>query len=138
MLLAKYWIYDSVFWKKIYICRGNLTLWSSNKYHNNKYYHSWIEFEYTNRSYIFDPSFNLLCLKDLYEKVFAGEIFCKISGDFVKEELIKYLSDSQKYYTLIKGTNNVRDPFYRTDSSVTGLVIKNKILSLNVRYYLNG
>lgn len=87
-----------------YIERGNLKF-ASNKF----YYHSWINFSYKGKKYIFDPCLQILCERQYYHKIFEVEIKGKVLAKSVKEYFINYISNPPK-----KETNKEFEKVFRT------------------------
>lgn len=89
-----------------YIERGNL-LFEDDELLIKIYYHSWINFQYRDMEYTFDPCLNILCAKKLYQEVFETEVRGMVSAKEVRDELInailnpkpkkKYNSSSVKF-----------------------------------------
>lgn len=89
-----------------YIERGNL-LFEDDELLIKIYYHSWINFQYRDMEYTFDPCLNILCAKKLYQEVFETEVRGIVSAKEVRDELInailnpkpkkKYNSSSVKF-----------------------------------------
>ena len=92
-----------------YIARGYL------KFSRNKdYYHSWICFTYDNVDYVFDPCLNILCLKELYDKVFEVKVKGIVSAKKVKDYFISsFHSDYSKEISFWQETENPYTPMYR-------------------------
>ncbi len=135
-----------------YIERGYLNL--DEKCPN--YYHSWICFHFNNNDYIFDPSLNLLCLKEDYYKVFAVKIKGLVKAQDVKDELIKnwykpkiinpqkekILYILKKYFNAdfldeitIEAEEDANTPFYRNNSGYKVELEDGQIRKLTVHYY---
>lgn len=89
-----------------YIERGNL-LFEDDELLIKLYYHSWINFQYRDMEYTFDPCLNILCAKKLYQEVFETEVRGMVNAKEVRDELInailnpkpkkKYNSSSVKF-----------------------------------------
>lgn len=89
-----------------YIERGNL-LFEDDELLIKIYYHSWINFQYRDMEYTFDPCLNILCAKKLYQEVFETEVRGMVNAKEVRDELInailnpkpkkKYNSSSVKF-----------------------------------------
>jgi hypothetical protein len=121
---------------KSIISRGDLTL---PGYRYRDYFHSWIELIYKNKEYVFDPAFNYLSKKDNYYNEFSARVKKQIETPKVRNSLIDLINNSQEQSIYIPGTNNIEDPFFRTNSKVSAKIgFDNKITELNVRFYLNG
>jgi len=74
-----------------YIERGDLT------FQNGKpYYHSWINFIYNGKEYVFDPCLQILCEKKYYNKIFEINVKGKVSAKKVKEYFINYITNPPK------------------------------------------
>jgi len=134
-----------------YIERGMLNL------NLGKGYHSWICFKYSDMEYVFDPCLDLLCKKDLYDKVFEpkveGIITCReVKEDFLyrvdslEEKPISWL-DEYLYLREIKvpdkkvrinGTNGINSPMYQNNTCYTVELDNRKIKRLVAHYYYTG
>lgn len=65
-----------------YIGRGYL------KFSKHKdYYHSWIVFKFDGEEFVFDPCLNILCKKEIYDKVFE----VKVLGGAIAKQVREYL-----------------------------------------------
>ena len=71
-----------------YIERGHLKFAT-----NNLYYHSWINFWYKGKIYIFDPCLQILCEKRYYNKIFEVTLKGKVTAKEVKEYFINYITN---------------------------------------------
>ena len=130
-----------------YIERGYLKL---DKYKN--YYHSWICFKYKKKEYVFDPCLNLLCKKNIYNKIFDINVISKIYSKDVKKELIDFLEKNKTYLeryfekilikrremNVIEGNEDVNSTMYRNNTGYCGVIHDNKIKKLVAHYYLKG
>lgn len=74
-----------------YIQRGNLTFDEKEIY-----YHSWIVFNFNRKEYVFDPCLNLLCRKNIFDKVFDVEVKGQVSAKEVKDFFIEYITNPPK------------------------------------------
>lgn len=75
----------------VYIERGNL------KFEKDKnYYHSWIVFNFKGIEYVFDPCLQILCEKNIYDKVFEIEVKGKVTARQVKDYFINYITNPPK------------------------------------------
>lgn len=74
-----------------YIQRGNLKF---GKYET--YYHSWIIFAFKGIDYVFDPCLQILCKKDIYDKVFEVEIKGEVTAEEVRAYFINYITNPPK------------------------------------------
>ena len=98
--------------------------------------HSWINFNLKNNEYILDPSLNLIVSKELYNKVFNPTIVAHIKRDIVKESIL----DTLTYHKLasdmfiLKGSSDIKSPFYKNDMYVKGETINKKILTLTTKF----
>lgn len=81
-----------------YIERGYLKL--SEK--ENEYYHSWIIFKFEGEEYAFDPCLNILCKKEIYDKVFETKVVGGTTAKQVREYLIHEI-ENQKNKELTEG-----------------------------------
>lgn len=77
-----------------YIERGDLKF-----SHNKPYYHSWINFTYKGKKYIFDPCLQILCERKYYHKIFEITLKGKVTAKQVKEYFINYISNPPKKET---------------------------------------
>ena len=109
-----------------YISRGNLYFTNAI----DGYFHSWINFSIRECDYIFDPTLSLLCLKEIYYKLFnVGDVF-NISSRKVRNDMINLLNNGNE--SIIYGSNNIEDSFYGNDIKVRGKVVQNMIRRLDV------
>lgn len=74
-----------------YIERGDLTFQTGKPY-----YHSWINFIYNGKEYVFDPCLQILCEKKYYNKIFEISVKGKVSAKKVKEYFINYITNPPK------------------------------------------
>lgn len=112
------------------VTRGELSL-----YEKDLYNHSWIEFNYENKDYIFDPSLNIICDKENYYQVFNVRNTYQVETSRIKMELVDLLSKKEKDLLYIAGTNNLSDTFYRINSEVSADIEEEKIKKINIRFY---
>ena len=60
---------------------------------------AWLEIFYNNKWYVFDPSNNIICEKEIFNKTFNAKVVCSFTSDEVKSKLINnlYFSDIITY-----------------------------------------
>lgn len=118
------------------VARGKLTFLDRR---SRDYPHSWIEFEFKNKKYIFDPALAYLNLKENYYHELQPRATHHIPSLEIKNSLINLKNDSHENTIYIRGTNNIQDPFFRTHSDFS-IIIKpnNEIEKLNIKFYSNG
>lgn len=132
----------------------------------NTYYHSFIEFEYEGKKYVFDPCLCLINTSNLYFNVLKVEIKGKVSAKEIKEYFINYINNPPKKEKRIKSHNfeecmkeifgddyleknkneivisdkeDPSAPMYRNGSGYKDINIENnKVKSLTVHYYMNA
>lgn len=130
----------------------------------NLYYHSWICFMYNGILYVFDPCLNLLCKKEIYDKMFLPKVKGKTTSKEVKEHLIyciqnpkqKELSVAEKSIaaffmakcpeaymeiqkeTLIDGKEDINFPIYRSSIGCIAEIDEGQIRKLTAHYYKGG
>ena len=104
----------------------------------DKYDHSWLEITRKNKVFVFDPCFNILCLKEDYDEIFKTKINYKIDSKVVERELIKLSDSSLVKNVLVEGTNSIDDVFYRTEAKYEIKYKKNKIKKIKVRFFGNA
>lgn len=93
------------FQDKDYINRGYL------KFSEHKdYYHSWIVFTYDGEEYVFDPCLNILCKKEMYDKVFEVNVLGGATAKQVREYLLQEI-EKQKTKEFTEGEKIGRDFF---------------------------
>lgn len=138
-----------------YIERGNL------KFASNKlYYHSWINFTYKGKQYIFDPCLQILCERKYYHQIFEVTIKGRVTAKKVKEYFINYISNPPKkerneefekvFRTIFgepsertKGEIVIHDeedpsaPMYRNGVGYKTILDNSKIKKLVAHYYYN-
>ena len=112
-----------------HIVRGKLSLWPYNNYT-----HSWLEIPINKHIYVFDPCLNYLCLKEAYYNIYEVRVLNKIPCFILKEELIKLLQEHKEKTFEIDGCNDMSSPFFRTNSLVQGVLRKDDIKILRVKY----
>ena len=137
-----------------YVERGVLYLPEEG---NRPYFHSWTSFEFNNKEYVLDPALNILCLKEKYFKHYNIELSAVIPAKEVKDKLIyeikhkkqrkpswmdEYLCEETKEVlyneTLIKGSQNLFDPFYISNIGYIANISDGKIESVSAHYYYPG
>lgn len=144
-----------------YVIRGNIFFSK-----NDIYYHSWLCFIYKNKQYVFDPCFNYLCSKKIFDETFEVEEMSKIPVKEIRDcmlqtfkhpvkkenEVVNEASEaSKKFMQQFFGNMKIRDtgiampysndvnaPFYRNNSHYKIEVENEKIKSLVVHYYYNA
>ena len=125
------------------VSRGDLRL-PTYRAGQSDYFHSWIELVYKGKEYVFDPSLNDLRLKDDYYKEFNARIKGQVSAEQIKQSLIQFANNNNeecRYFPgsiSIPGTNNMEDPFFRTNSRVVAEIKNDRVLKLHARFYFNG
>lgn len=121
----------AVYFKKTdFIVRGNL----KNVGNHFNYEHSWIEFKFLEKEYVFDPCFAKISEKQEYYEEYLVEEKVRIPVIQVKKDFQKILKESQERDNYIEGTNNIEDTFFRTNSRFEKY-IWNRI---SVRFYFQG
>lgn len=105
---------------------------------DSDYFHSWIEFKLINKVYVFDPCFGEILKKEEYYQEYKVKEEVKISVGQIKRALIDLKFENRKIDNSVRGSNNVKDVFFRISSKFTARInIFNKIKRLSVRYYCN-
>ena len=119
------------------VVRGNIT-----HYTNGLIHHSWINFYFNNKQYVFDPSLNILVEKELYDEVFLVEELANVKAVDVKNAILDTLEHGQKSAfddrRLVTATSDINAPFYRCNMHIKGETIGKKILTLNTRFEGNN
>ena len=139
-----------------YIERGNLKF---DLY--NLYYHSWINFVYKGKKYVFDPCLQILCEKSYYDRIFEIQVKGKVTAKEVKEYFINYISnppkkevneefekvfrcifggstsDRTKGEVVIEDEENPNSPMYRNGVGYKPTLENNQIKKLVAHYYIN-
>ena len=129
------------------------------------YYHSFIEFDYNDKKYVFDPCLSMINTSDLYFDIFNVDIKGRVTAKEIREYFINYINNPPKRnfnYELNDSVSKfMRDffgddfiekknkeivihdkedpsaPMYRNGSGYRDIIISdNKIKSLTVHYYL--
>ena len=136
-----------------YIERGNLKF--SN---NNLYYHSWLNFTYKGKEYVFDPCLQILCEKKYYNSIFEITLKGRVTSKEVKEYFLNYINnppkketpeeinrvmkiifgdalDSKKEEFVINGEENPNAPMYRNGVGYKTQLDNGKIKKLTAHYY---
>lgn len=97
------------------IYRGNLYF---NDY--KTYYHSFIQFNYKNKKYVFDPCLDMVNTSNLYFNTFNVDIKGQVTAKEVKEYFINYINNPPKkknYYdsNVNKFANDFMKQFFGED-----------------------
>ena len=104
--------------------------------YSNKVAHSWIAFNIHGKDYIFDPALDIMTSKESYDGIFLPEVYGKINGMCVKNDLITILNEGKKTndgFRIIDESNDINSSFYKTNMQVNGTVVNKKILMLTSR-----
>lgn len=138
------------------IFRGNLFF---NEY--KTYYHSFIEFNFEGKKYVFDPCLCLINTSDLYFNIFNVDVKGYVTSKQVKDYFFNYIKNPLKvnnysnssekfmrkffgdeYYEkktkeiVIHDEENPYAPMYRNGAGYKNIKVENdKIKSLTVHYY---
>lgn len=140
-----------------YIERGNL------KFETNKeYWHSWINFKFENKNFVFDPCLQIIVESSIYYHVFEITVEGKVTakqvrddlvyrinhskkkssddelGNFLEEFFAQYRSEIQESEICVYGDNDVNSPMYRNNTGYNVTIENGVIKSLIAHYYLNG
>ena len=140
-----------------YIERGILKLspWT------REYWHSWICFNFNNKTWVFDPCLKIIADKSIYYHVFEiskveGSVTAKAvkedlisriknrkvkiynNGSFLTKILLENVSNEQKNETHIIGNDDVNSPMYRNNTGYTATIKNGEIIRLKAHYYMNG
>lgn len=122
-----------------YLKRGYLKF--SDK---RNYYHSWIQFNFENEEYIFDPCLNIISSKNDYYSIFEINEIASINSKEIKEYFINYIKNhsesliNKSKEILIFGDNNPNSPMYRNCVGYKTDLENGKIKKIVAHYYLNG
>ena len=120
-----------VYFKKTdFIVRGNL----KNVGNHSNYEHSWIEFKFFCKEFVFDPCFSKISEKQEYYEEYLVEEKVRIPVSQVKKDFQKILKESQETENYIEGTNNIEDTFFRTNSRFEKYMWNR----ISVRFYFQG
>ncbi len=116
-----------------YIERGDL------KFASNKlYYHSWINFKYKGKEYIFDPCLQILCEKKYYQKIFEITVKGKVTAKKVKEYFLNYISNPPKKETNEEVSNIMKMLFGELSERRKGEIVIHDEENPNAPMYRNG
>ncbi len=116
-----------------YIERGDL------KFASNKlYYHSWINFKYKGKEYIFDPCLQILCEKKYYQKIFEITVKGKVTAKKVKEYFLNYISNPPKKETNEEVSNIMKMLFGESNERTKGEIVIHDEENPNAPMYRNG
>lgn len=116
-----------------YIERGDL------KFDSNKlYYHSWINFTYKGKEYIFDPCLQILCERKYYHKIFEVNIKGKVTAKEVKEYFINYITNPPKKETNEEIENIMHMLFGESSERTKGEVVVHDEENPSAPMYRNG
>ena len=137
--------------------RGNLVF---DTY--NKYWHSWISFNFNDIDWIFDQCLQILVEKNIYYHIFeinevAGVVYAKSvredliyrinhhekeklneSESYISKFLTQYISERQENETHIIGNDDVKSSMYRNNTGYTATIDNGTINTLIAHYYFNG
>lgn len=116
-----------------YIERGNLKF-----SHNKPYYHSWINFTYKRKKYIFDPCLQILCERKYYHKIFEITLKGKVTAKEVKEYFINYISNPPKKETNEEISNIMKMLFGKPSKRTRGEIVIHDEENPNAPMYRNG
>ena len=95
------------------------------KFASNKlYYHSWINFKYKGKEYIFDPCLQILCEKKYYQKIFEITVKGKVTAKKVKEYFLNYISNPPKKETNEEVSNIMKMLFGESNERTKGEIVQ--------------
>jgi hypothetical protein len=116
-----------------YIERGNL------KFDMYKlYYHSWINFKYKGKNYVFDPCLQILCEKSYYDRIFEIQVKGKVTAKEVKEYFINYISNPPKKETNQEVSEIMKMIFGEPSERTKGEIVIDDEENPNAPMYRNG
>ena len=97
------------------VYRGNL-YFSDYK----TYYHSFIQFDYEGKKYVFDPCLCMINTSDLYFEIFNVDIKGQITAKEIKEFFISYINNppkKEKYFSsdIVTATDKFMRKFFGDD-----------------------
>lgn len=116
-----------------YIERGNLKFASNKPYH-----HSWINFTYKGKQYVFDPCLQILCEKKYYNKIFEITVKGKVTAKQVKEYFINYISNPPKKETNEDISRIMKMIFGEPSERIKGEIVIHDEENPNAPMYRNG
>lgn len=110
------------------------------------YYHSWIQFNFENEDYVFDPCLNIISSKNNYYSIFEIKEITSINSKEIKEYFINYIKNvfsseilvDKSKEVVIFGDNDPNSPMYRNCVGYKTDLENGKIKKIVARYYLNG
>lgn len=116
-----------------YIERGNL------KFDMYKlYYHSWINFKYKGKNYVFDPCLQILCEKSYYDRIFEIQVKGKVTAKEVKEYFFNYISNPPKKETNQEVSEIMKMIFGEPSERTKGEIVIDDEENPNAPMYRNG
>ena len=116
-----------------YIERGNL------KFDMYKlYYHSWINFKYKGKNYVFDPCLQILCEKSYYDRIFEIQVKGKVTAKEVKAYFINYISNPPKKETNQEVSEIMKMIFGEPSERTKGEIVIDDEENPNAPMYRNG
>ena len=116
-----------------YIERGNL------KFDMYKlYYHSWINFKYKGKNYVFDPCLQILCEKSYYDRIFEIQVKGKVTAKEVKEYFLNYISNPPKKETNQEVSEIMKMIFGEPSERTKGEIVIDDEENPNAPMYRNG
>lgn len=106
------------------------------------YYHSFVQFEFEGKKYVFDPCLCLINTSDLYFSTFEVKVKGKATSKQIRKKFFERLEKAKaedKKDVMIYGGDNPSEPMFRNSSEYRNMSIKNnKIIKLTAHYYCNG
>lgn len=119
------------------IIRGTLI-----HYNGGSLDHSWISFTIRGKEYVFDPCINILVEKEKYDEVFRTNEIARVSALDVRNAMLEILTTGEKSTydgsRIIRGSEDITDPFYKADMHVKGETINKRVLTLNTHFDINA
>ena len=116
-----------------YIERGNL------KFDMYKlYYHSWINFKYKGKNYVFDPCLQILCEKSYYDRIFEIQVKGKVTAKEVKAYFFNYISNPPKKETNQEVREIMKMIFGEPSERTKGEIVIDDEENPNAPMYRNG
>lgn len=102
--------------------------------------HSWIQFNLHGKTYIFDPSLNIIVSKEDYKGIFLPENLGSVRASKVKKDLLYVLANGEKTiddFRIVPSSKDINSSFYNTNMQIKGEDINKKLLTLTTRYHNN-
>lgn len=132
------WCWESTTFLSIFfqdsdiVCRGYLDIGE-----DKPYFHSWIEIQYKEQYYVFDPALAILWSKEDYYLQYKVIVKGKVKVAQIKSSLKNLIMSSEEKSIYIAGTEYINNPFFRTNSQVSAEIDGDIFKRISVRFCYN-